>query len=219
MKKLSKDKQQKLLAIIMATGLVVVGMWNFVIYYAKTRLELAEKSVESRTAELRKMDNNIKSSGLILTNLTRETERLKTEESGLAFGRNLNDWADRTLTRLQRDYGSNVTFISTYDPKGPNDVTDVPNWTILPPPYLYKSAKISIHGRAYFWDFGAFLADFENHNPYQRILNLNLAAPEGSSQDKTGAPRVISPGAPESSDPEKLDFFFDLVSLYKGDFE
>jgi hypothetical protein len=69
----------------------------------------------------------------------------------------------------------------------------------LLPQFPYKQATITIGGAALFYDFGQFVADFENQSPYVRILNLSLEP-------------IPSLGSVEQ---EKLAFKMDVVFLVK----
>ena len=65
--------------------------------------------------------------------------------------------------------------------------------------FPYKQAAFSVGGTAYFHDLGKFIADFENHFPYFRIVNLDLTPAAGAAE----------------SDKEKLTFNFQIVTLVK----
>jgi hypothetical protein len=78
---------------------------------------------------------------------------------------------------------------------GPPVVAD----TAMFPNYPYKQAVVAVAGTAYYWDFGKFLAELENHFPYTRIQNLSLEpAPPANPDEK-----------------EKLSFRMEVVALIK----
>jgi hypothetical protein len=66
------------------------------------------------------------------------------------------------------------------------------------PAFPYHQATSTVTGSAYYFDFGRFVADFENQFPYMRIQNLNLE-PSGAADD-----------------PEKLSFRMEIVTLIKS---
>jgi hypothetical protein len=65
--------------------------------------------------------------------------------------------------------------------------------------FPYHQATVSVGGTAYYYEFGKFLADFENRFPYMRVQNLNLEPAAGANPDER----------------EKLAFRMEIVALVK----
>jgi len=69
----------------------------------------------------------------------------------------------------------------------------------LLPKFPYQQASLTIAGTAFYHDLGKFLADFENQNPYCRVLNLKIEpVPTQAGGEK-----------------EKLSFTMEIVALVK----
>jgi hypothetical protein len=109
-------------------------------------------------------------------------------EQTMASG-DLYSWAINTLRQFKSGYKQiEIPQFSQID--GPKDCDLLPH-------FPYKQARMSIAGKAFYYDFGKFVADFENQFPHMRLLNLSL---QPSS----------SPG-----DVEKLSFNMEIVMLVK----
>ena len=52
------------------------------------------------------------------------------------------------------------------------------------PEFPYSQAIVTVSGSAYYYEFGKFLADLENHFPYMRVQNLNLEPGFGSNRGR-----------------------------------
>ena len=68
------------------------------------------------------------------------------------------------------------------------------------PKFPYRAAAFNLRGTAFFHDFGAFVADFENTFPYMRIQNIELDPASTSA-------------ATSSDHSEKLSFRMEIVAL------
>jgi hypothetical protein len=66
--------------------------------------------------------------------------------------------------------------------------------------FPYRQASVAVSGSAYYYDFGKFLADLENHFPYLRVQNLSLEPGMGASAEEH----------------EKLTFHMEIVTLVKA---
>ena len=100
-------------------------------------------------------------------------------------------WVIRTFTRLQTN---DVEFINLAPPRlGPLNIL---------PQVPYEAATFSVSGRAYYRDFGRFLADLENSFPHLRLRRLALeSTPFGET---------------DTDELEKLNFKIEIVALVKG---
>ena len=68
------------------------------------------------------------------------------------------------------------------------------------PDFPYNQAIVAVSGSAYYYEFGKFLADLENHFPYLRVQNLILEPGYGTTAEER----------------EKLNFHMDIVTLVKS---
>jgi len=85
---------------------------------------------------------------------------------------------------------------------------------LLLPKFAYSAAAYDVEMRAFYHEFGRFLADFENSFPYMRVQNL-VMWPLATASAATGP----TPDTPEelmnSSDIEQLGIRMRIVVLYK----
>jgi hypothetical protein len=99
-------------------------------------------------------------------------------------------WAINTLKQFRLPYHVEIPQFSQVD--GPKDMSMLPS-------FPYKQATMTVSGTAQFYDFGRFIADFENQFPYIRVLNLTL--------------EPVSAMVP--TDRERLSFKLEVAALVK----
>jgi hypothetical protein len=189
MKHLSKEKKQHLLLVVLGTGGVLVGIWFGLISWQHGRIEeLTAKRTATKT-EYQGMTDTLKQSDTITAALRIEQEKLAAAESQMASGDHYA-WMINTV----RDF------------KAGHPAVDIPQYstilleeTTLLPKFPYKQATLTVAGKSFYHELGAFLAEFENEFPYIRVQNLELE------------PAPIS----EGGHPQRLAFRMDLVALVK----
>ncbi len=191
MNKLSKEKQQQLIAVAFGTVVVLGLLYFFVISaQAKSRnAKLAEMDVIRQGVE--KADKLKKDSPAIQAQLDEVKARLDDMEKNMATG-DLYSWVILTVNDFKGKNGHNVqiTGFTPGEKVGIGVFSDFP----------YEAVKYQLKGTAYYHDFGKFLADFENAFPFIRVQNLDLM-PEG--------------GVATGAEAEKLAFRFELVVTLK----
>lgn len=190
LRKLSKEKKQQLILVGMVTLMALSGLgFGLIRYQFQNLTRLAEaKSVTEK--KLRQVGDSVKNAGQREADLAQARKALGEAESDIASG-DLYSWVINALRQFKTGY---QVEIPQFNPIGP--VSEV---TMLPG-FPYKQAALSVAGTAHFHDLGRFLADFENHFPHIRVLNLNLE-PNPS---------------PVSGDVETLLFKMDIVTLVKS---
>ncbi len=193
MKRLSKEKRDRLIMVAVGTAIAVAALWFTLIQSqnsnlkalaakhaeAKQQLEAAQKVLDSRMDIARKLE----SSG----------GKLHKVEAEMVSG-DMYDWVIRTVKNFKSapQYRDKVEI--------PNFSREVLGDAQMFPNFPYKAAVFNIHGTAYYHDFGRFIADFENRFPFMRIQNINLEPAASSSATAT-------------EEVEKLSFQFELVAL------
>ncbi|MGO8677967.1 MAG: hypothetical protein ACLQVX_19135 [Limisphaerales bacterium] len=189
MNKLSKEKRNQLLLVAGLTVLVLAGLWAILIAPLRQKV----RDVAGRKAAVaRKLDQvtqAIKNADRVAAELGEAQSVLAELEARMGSG-DLYSWAIDTLRRFKVSYRVDIPQFSQID--GPHEVS-------LLAQFPYKQATVTIGGSAFFYDFGQFLADFENRYPFVRVLNLSLEP-------------IPSLGAVEQ---EKLAFKMDVVFLVK----
>lgn len=187
--KISKEKRNQLILVILVTVGVLAGLWFGLIRAQQLKLQQLSDRKQAADRKLKLVREMIESAGQIEASLQESSAKLAKLEEGMASG-DVYAWAINAIRQFKVGYRVDIPQFSTID--GPKDVNLIPN-------FPYKQATMTIGGTAAFHDFGTFLADFENKFPYCRVLNLNLEP----ASTATGADR------------EKLSFRMDIVALVK----
>lgn len=187
--KISRQKRQQLVLVVILTLGAVAGIWFALIHTQNQKLHALAERRTAAIAKLELIQKAIDNSERVETQLAESSKVLAKNEEGMASG-DLYSWAITTIRQFKQPYKIEIPQYSQID--GPKDVSILPQ-------FPYKQATVTIGGTAYFHDFGSFLADLENHFPYMRVQNLTLEP-------------VSSMLSPER---EKLGFRMDIVMLVK----
>ena len=189
MSKLSKDKQQKLTVVVVATLGLVAVLWFLMISPLMAKLERLQKQATEAQAMVEKGRKSIDATLQVSNELAGATGKLKTAEALMASG-DLYEWMIQTMNRFKTSHrGLEVPQISR----------ETPCEVGMFPGFPYKGATFSLRGTAFYHDLGDFLADLENTFPYAQVQNLLLTA-------------GTTPGTPET---ERLQFSLDVMTLVK----
>jgi Tfp pilus assembly protein PilO len=189
MSRISKKKQTQLLMVALGTVVIVGVLWYSLISYQRESLKKLEAGRKSAREKLAQIQQTIQNSRQIESDLLVVSNKLFIREEDLASG---------------DLYASMVNTIRKF--KLPYRI-DIPQFTSgglasevnLLPKFPYKQVALSISGTAFYFEFGRFLADFENRFPYSRVINLELSPAS----------------AARSEEKEKLAFRMDIISLVK----
>ena len=193
MKKLSKEKKLHLVLVALVTAGAIAGLWFGVISMQKAKLrEIAQKS-QNVQKDIDKMQRVAIGGGELEADLKAATNRLALIEEGMpSASGDLFSWIVSSIKQF------NVPSYKVDMPQfSAPAVSEVHIFSGFP----YNQAVVSVGGTAFYWDFGKFVADFENHFPYARIQNLNLEP--AFAANTTG------------DDREKLAFRMEIVALVK----
>jgi hypothetical protein len=189
MNKLAKEKRNQLILVAGLTLLVLAVLWVALIAPLRQNLRGLAGRKAAVTRKLDQVSLTIKSTDRVAAELSEARAILAEQEARMGFG-DLYSWAINTLREFKLPYRVDIPQFSQID--GPRDMPMLPQ-------FPYKQATFTISGSAFFYDFGQFLANFENHSPCIRILNLSLEP-------------IPSPVPVEQ---EKLAFKMDVVFLVK----
>ena len=188
MSKLSKEKKQHLLLVIVGTLAILAACGYIFIKGGYDKLSLLEQKKAAAREKLDQMQTATKRAKEIEKIFTDSQQSQAEKEAGMATG-DLYSWMFTSLRRFQRGYKIEIPQIS---PVVSGDV-------VLFPKFPYKQATVSLGGSAHYHELGRFIADFENAFPYMRISNLTLDLN----------------ASPTSGDYEKLAFKMEITSLIK----
>jgi hypothetical protein len=164
MNRLSKEKRNQLVLVLLLTGAVLAGLWYGLVNAQHKRLGNLAQSRMAADRKLQQMVQTVENAELIEAQLTDASNQLTRAEATMASG-DLYSWAINTLKQFKLPYRVDIPQFSQMD--GPKDMSMLPG-------FPYKQATMTISGTAQFHDFGRFIADFENEFPYIRVLNLTL---------------------------------------------
>jgi hypothetical protein len=189
MKRLSKEKRNQLVLVGIITAIVMAGLWFGLISIQQSKVAAINRNRDAAQQKLALVRKSIQESEKLQAQVETAAAQLGKLEEGMASG-DLYSWAINTLRQFKTPYKVEIPQFSKIE--GPRDTT-------LLADYPYKQATLTIGGTAYFYDFGRFLADFENAFPYIRVQNLQL--------------EPIS--AMSTTEAEKLTFRMDIIALVK----
>lgn len=189
MKKLPKDKRNKVILVWIITA-SAISAWAFmVLSWQLDTKRVAEGSLAKRKELLERMTSLMKNADRIERERADSEQELLSLEAGMANG-DIYSWALDTLQKFKQKY-PNVEM-PQFSQINQADCT-------LLPKFPYQQASLTVAGSAYYWDIGMFVADFENQFRFARITNLELQpVPGGNAGDR-----------------EKLSFRMDIIFLVK----
>jgi Tfp pilus assembly protein PilO len=191
MARLSKEKRNRLILVIIMTITIGVGLWYGIITTRKERLEEAKRSISAAIDKLEKAKTLVKQTDKAKAQLTAAKNKLKVVEDSMVSGGDHYAWAIHLLDQAGARH--EVKIIETTRPVK----VDVGLLAQFP----YQAAIFTVRGAGHYHDFGKFLADFENSYPYFRVQNLSLAPGSDPSAAGTGV--------------ENLSFRMEIVALIK----
>jgi len=185
--RLSKEKRNQLILVLLCTLGVLVVMWLELIRPRYAALAQAAANQNAAETKLESIQSAIKKANTLTTDLANLTQALSNAESDMASG-DLYSWTYNTIRLFKGPYQVDIPDIGH---------PDVETMDLLPD-FPFKQVRFSITGTAYYHDLGKFVADFENTFPHIRVVNLEL-----QPVDTTGAN-------------EKLSFRMDIIALVKS---
>jgi Tfp pilus assembly protein PilO len=189
MNKIRAEKKKKLLMVLVITATVLAGIWFGLISSQRETLRTLDSHKASLQKEYEKMQTTLKTTARVQAELAEGIGGLSKLESSMASG-DLYSWAINTIKQFKTSYKVEIPQYSQI--AGPAEVNLLPN-------FPYQQASLTIAGTANFYDFGKFIADFENEFPFTRLTNL-----------------ILEPATTTSAeDPEKLSFKVDIITLVK----
>ncbi len=190
MKRLSKEKRDKIILVAVGTLVALGVLWFGMIRMQQASLEDKAKQMEQAVNQLTNARRLVANANKYETDLEGVRARLEKLEEGMASG-DMYSWIIKTMNKFQAPY---KVEIPNFTPPAVGDVTIFPK-------FPYQAATFAVRGTGHFHEFGRFLADFENTFPCIRVQNLELE------------PIGILSANPQ--DAEKIVFKMELVTLIK----
>lgn len=189
-RKLSKEKRNQLIAVMLGTVAVLAGLGYGLIKLQQDRLRVLADKISAAQVQLRKMEDAMKRDQQVKAAYDQVTAALGEKETNMPPARDEYSWMISTLRRFK---GNHRIDIPQFSP------VSTPTECNLIPKFPYKQVTLSIGGAAYYHDLGRFVSEFENTFPLMRIVNLNLE---------------LNP-TPAATEKEKLAFRMDIIALVK----
>lgn len=187
MKRLPKDKQNKLVITIVGTLAVIGLIYFFLIAPMQEDNQKLAKDVKATRDNLDLIVKSIKQAAANAAEAEVVTVELAKAEEDTASG-DLYAWSYDTIRRFKTGYRVDIPTI------GQPAVSD----NDLLPNFPYKQMRIILRGTGYYHDIGKFIANMENKFPHIRLVNL-----------------AMEPDMGPDGGPEKLSFRVDVVALVK----
>jgi Tfp pilus assembly protein PilO len=189
--KLSKEKRNQLLAVLMGTVAVLATLGYFLIKLQQDRLRALADKKSGEEVKLEKMTKAIKRRDQVNAEFAQLAQTLTEKETDMPPARDEYSWMISTLRRFKANYKIDLPQFSP---------VSTPADCNLIPEFPYKQVTLSIGGTGHYHDVGRFVSDFENNFPFIRVVNLTLE---------------LNP-TPAAGEREKLSFRMDIVALVKG---
>ena len=197
MARLSKEKRNRLILVVIMTIAIGFGLWYGIITTRQERLEETKASIRAAIDKLEKAKTLVKQAGKSEAQLADAMNKLKVVEDSMASGVDHYTWAILLLEKARGHH--DVKIIETTRP--------VKGEVGLLAQFPYQAAIFTVRGAGHYHDFGKFLADFENSFPYFRVQNLILAPALDSV--------VGTDASTTATGEENLSFRMEIVALIK----
>jgi hypothetical protein len=188
MKKLPKDKRDKIILIGMGTAVMVSGLWYSVITSQQNTLRTISNLRDTQQTKVQNAERLALSVDEIERRMQETSQRLQTVERGMASG-DMYSWVIATINRFKEGYNVDI----------PQYSREVIGDVGLLPRFPYRAAAFQLRGTAPYRELGRFIADLENKYPYMRVQNLEI--------------EPVGQAAGPNDDPERLAFRVEIVAL------
>ncbi len=189
MNKLSKEKKTQLVAAVLGTLTVITALYMTLIRFQRDSLQTVISKQGEKQANLERTLETIKNSKQIEADLLVVSNKLYLQEEDMASGDLYSSMYDQ-IRKFKQSYEVDIPQFNS---------SGVPQDMTLLPKFPYKQTTMTVAGTGYYYDFGQFVADFENRFPTARILNVELSPASAQNPDEK----------------EKLQFRMDIVELVK----
>lgn len=163
MNKLVHDKRFQLIALGLATAALLALIWYGLIQTIRSGLRDTADRISLMRSKVDPAKRSTRLADQIKADLDAATAKLLTAEVSMVEGDSFR-WVINTLSKYQSRY--TIEF-KEYDPPQGGELR-------LLPKVPYRAASFTVSGTATYHDFGRFLADFENTEPYVRLQRLEL---------------------------------------------
>jgi hypothetical protein len=195
MMKLPKEKRDRIILVGTVTLALSLGLWQGVIKTRGARIATQRIALQKQREQLSEAREWIERAQKVEQDMEETTGALRVLEERMAPAIDQYAWSYLMLDQARQ--GHQVEVVDVTRPQiGP---------VRLLPSFPYQAAYFTVSGRAYYDEFGRFLADFENNHPYFSVQSVELSRRGASSTD----------AARPAAERELLAFKLDIVALIK----
>ena len=168
MKKLSKEKRDKLILVCFAAVAVAGVLYTFVLGSQKDKLSTIQSQITGVQAKLAKAEAALKAADTIEAQLAENKKLIDVKQEHMAPQGQYYYWFFRFVDQFRKDEKLDSGFIL--------DIT-MPEFIEagMLPKFPYKAAVFGLRVNGQFHDIGRFIANLENTYPYIRVQNIHLS--------------------------------------------
>src|SRR5207247_7755821 len=141
MKKLTKERRDRLILVVLGTVVCVFAIWYLVIKTQKNALERVQKQTLEEKGKVANAERLVTTTAEIQKKLALSTQELKNIEDGMASG-DMYSWIILTINKFRADRKVEIPQFSR----------EVPSEVGILPKCPYRAALFNLRGAAYFHD-------------------------------------------------------------------
>ena len=220
MNKLSKEKKERLILVVMGLCGTLGILYTFVIGSQKDELAALNSKLVAVQDKLSKAERMVRNAPTIQEDLTSARAELQQRQADMAPQGQYYYWFLKLLDGFRQEQGLEPNFIM--------DVTQPEFTTVgLLPKFPYNAGYFGVRVSGQYQEIGKFFADLENRFPYMRIQSVRLqpmtgeisAALQGATA-QLGGGQAADQGAaavPATTNPQgqkKIIAEFKIVTLF-----
>ncbi|HXF11307.1 MAG TPA: type II secretion system protein GspM [Desulfuromonadaceae bacterium] len=172
MNKLSKEKRDQILMIVLGTATVLALIWFFLISPQRAASQAILKTMGAKQHQLQEMEDTIKKADAAASTLGGIAASLNDAESDMV-STDPNVWIYDLIRHFKEHY---KVDISVGGQTSTGDSNLIPN-------FPYRELRVTVNGTAFYHDLGEFISSFENTYPHIRVTGLSLE-PTGGDTEK-----------------------------------
>ena len=166
MVQLTKEKRDKIISVGIGTIIVIAGLWFGLIGPQKIRLDARYSELMDLRTKVDKAERMLKKADEYQNGHLTIQDKLKAKEIKMAQG-DFYRWFMGNLQAFINRKGHHLVYLPEVASLELHEVRVIPE-------FPYRAASFNVRGTSFYHDFGKFLADFENENPFMQVRDLNL---------------------------------------------
>ena len=183
MTKLSKEKKERLILVVMGLGGLLLVLYTMVIGGQKDELLALNGKLAIVQDKLAKAERMVDNADTIETELTNLRAELKARQEFMAPQGQYYIWFFKLLDGFRQELRLEPNFIM--------DVTQPEIGTVgMLPKFPYNAGFFGVRVSGQFQEIGRFFAELENRYPYMRIQSVRL---QPFAFDNTGTTAGVAP--------------------------